>query len=88
MRLADLGHKRRGFLSFLGVDRDSVCLFVLFEQTLVHRAALEVEAGCLKAEEAQVAVDQVSGTVQRFVAVETNQGCFMGIRVVHFEQAS
>jgi hypothetical protein len=43
-------------LPFSGVDRDRVRFLVLLQQTLVHCAAFEVEAGGLQAEEAQVAV--------------------------------
>ena len=58
-----------------------MCFLVLLQQTLVHDAAFEVRTGGLQAEEAQVAVDQVGGLVQRLVAVKTDQRSFMGIQM-------
>ena len=69
------------FLSFSGVDRNRVHLLVLLQQALVHCATFEVETGGLQAEEAQVAVDQVGGLVQCFVAVKTDQRGFIGIQM-------
>ena len=69
-------------MAFSGVDRNNrVGLLVLLQQTLVHGAVFEIQAGGLQAEEAQVAVDQVGGLVQRFVAVKTDQRSFMGIQM-------